>query len=583
MFNKNKIKLFFILLLLQAGIVLSQTFTFSYAEGAPHYNLLAKEGDNGASGGDAGGIMVEGTGMANLIYTVEANFNDQGWFNINGWGAVGNAQQHGSLFGNGRFSPVDFGGDWVCQINYSHAELAATTNYPGDVEDITFKLRIRDQNNQTYPNAPSERNFDLVAPTLTAVTIVSDNSDDEWATTGDEIKITITADNENLGNEDVWTASIQGVPGPTTSVNATANPKVWEIKSTVANHPEGSLFFSIQFYDEYENRCADPVTHQTNDPAIVGTVTIDYTAPIVSATILSDDNANNTNLLATTGDVVTLTITAIDADGAPEFIQVPTVTIAGETPTTINPNVAAASFTATRTMEVDDAQGEVAFVISALKDRAGNTANNVVVTSDGDNVTFDSAVPSLSVVKISSDNTINDSYARVGSVVTLEFTADGNEPLQTPSAWIDGEGATEAQDGNNFTWTATKTMDAEDNEQDIVFNISFKDLAANSGTAVTAVLDASSVEFDGTDPSINSTTLETTNDYDDELATTDDVIIINITSAKALYSIKDATIAGQSVADQTTVATNVTSWTINHTVAGTEDDGYASYTYTAVD
>jgi hypothetical protein len=98
MFNKNKIKLFFILLLLQAGIVLSQTFTFSYAEGAPHYNLLAKGGDNGASGGDAGGIMVVGSGMANLIYTVQANFNDQGWFNVNGWGAVGNAQTDGSLF-----------------------------------------------------------------------------------------------------------------------------------------------------------------------------------------------------------------------------------------------------------------------------------------------------------------------------------------------------------------------------------------------------------------------------------------------------------------------------------------------------
>ena len=305
MFNKNKIKLFFILLLLQAGIVLSQTFTFSYAEGAPHYNLLAKGGDNGASGGDAGGIMVVGSGMANLIYTVQANFNDQGWFNVNGWGAVGNAQTDGSLFGAGRFSPVQFGGDWICQINFSHAEIAATTNYPGDVEDITFKLRIRDQNNQTYPNAPSERNFDLVAPTLTAVTIVSDNSDDEWATTGDEIKITITADNENLGNEDDWPALIQGVPGPTTTVNATANPKVWEIKSTVANHPEGLVGFNIQFFDEYENRCAAPLTNQTNDPAIVGTVTIDYTAPIVSATILSDDNANNTNLLATTGDAVT--------------------------------------------------------------------------------------------------------------------------------------------------------------------------------------------------------------------------------------------------------------------------------------
>jgi hypothetical protein len=42
--------------------------------------------------------MVVGSGMANLIYTVQANFNDQGWFNVNGWGAVGNAQKGYRLF-----------------------------------------------------------------------------------------------------------------------------------------------------------------------------------------------------------------------------------------------------------------------------------------------------------------------------------------------------------------------------------------------------------------------------------------------------------------------------------------------------
>jgi len=583
MFNKNKIKLFFILLLLQAGFVLSQNATFTYAEGASYYNFDAKEGNNGAAGGSAGGIMLAGTGMSNLIYSVQANFNGGGWYNINGTGAVGDADD-GTLYGNGDFRPVIQNGVYQCQINFSHYELTETPGWPGEVEGITFKLRILDQNGNSFPNSPGDRNFDLVKPTLTSITIVSDNTDDEWATTGDEIKITITADNENLGSEDKWTATIQTLPA---SITETGDSKVWEITTTVANHAEGTAAFYILFYDEYENRAAAAVTHTTDDPAVVGEVTIDYTAPIVSATILSDDNEDNTSLLATTGDVVTLTITAADADEAPEFIQVPTVTIAGETPTTKNPNVAAASFTATRTMEVGDAQGEVAFVISALKDRAGNTANNVIVTSDGDYVTFDSVVPALSVVKISSDNATNDDYARVGSEVTVEFTAESNEPLQTPVVNIDGESSTEAQDGNNYTWTATKTMDAEDNEQDIEFNIWFKDLAGNSGVVVDEddITDNSSVEFDGTDPSFaaGSPTLETTNNYGDELATTDDVIIINITSAEPLYSIKDAAIAGQSVSNQTTVATNITSWTVNHTVTGDEDDGYASYTYTAVD
>ncbi|MDG2265807.1 MAG: hypothetical protein P8L91_02370, partial [Candidatus Marinimicrobia bacterium] len=550
----------------------SQTATFTYAAGATYYNFDAAEGENGDQ---TGGIMLVGSSMSNLIYSVQANFNGGGWFNINGTGSVGDPDD-GTLYGNGDFRPIYVGSEYQCQIQFSHAELTETPGWPGEVEGITFKLRIKDQNGNSFPNSPGDRNFDLVKPTLSSVSIVSDNSDDEWATTNDEIKVTLTAYNENLGSEDEWTATIQGLA---TTIAATGNAKVWEVTASVTSHPEGTAVFDILYYDEYENRAVASVTGSTDGTTVI----IDKTAPIVSATILSDDNENNASTLATTGDDVTLTITAEDADGAAEFIQVPTVTITGEAPTTKNPNVAASSFTAMRTMEAGDAQGAVAFVISAIKDRAGNTADNVTSTADGNNVTFDSVVPTLSVVSISSNNSISDDQSKVGDIVTVAFTATGNESLQSPVVTIDGEAATEAQNGNNYTWTATKTMDAEDNEQDIVFNISFKDLAANSGTAVTAVLDASSVEFDGTDPSINSTTLETTNDYDDELATTDDVIIINITSAEALYSIKDATIAGQSVADQTTVATNVTSWTINHTVAGTEDDGYASYTYTAVD
>ena len=572
MFNKNKIKLFFIFLLLQAGFVFSQTATFTYAAGATYYNFDAAEGENGDQ---TGGIMLVGSSMSNLIYSVQANFNGGGWFNINGTGSVGDPDD-GTLYGNGDFRPIYVGSEYQCQIQFSHAELTETPGWPGEVEGITFKLRIKDQNGNSFPNSPGDRNFDLVKPTLSSVSIVSDNSDDEWATTNDEIKVTLTAYNENLGSEDEWTATIQGLAA---TIAATGNAKVWEVTASVTSHPEGTAVFNILYYDEYENRAVASVTGSTDGTTVI----IDKTAPIVSATILSDDNEDNATTLATTGDDVTLTITAEDADGAPELIQVPTVTITGETPDTKNPNVAASSYTAMRTMEAGDAQGTVAFVISAIKDRAGNTADNVTTTSDGNNVTFDSVVPTLSVVSIASDNSISDDQAKVGDFVTVSFTATGNESLQTPVVTIDGEAATEAQNGNDYTWTATKEMDAEDNEQDVVFNISFKDLAANLGTAVTAVLDASSVEFDGTDPSINSTTLETTNDYDDELATTDDVIIINITSAEALYSIKDAAIAGQSVSDQTTVATNVTSWTINHTVAGTEDDGYASYTYTAVD
>ncbi|MBT5224294.1 MAG: T9SS type A sorting domain-containing protein [Candidatus Marinimicrobia bacterium] len=545
-----------------------------YADDINVYNLITKEEGNG-------GFTVIGSNLDVEIYTVEISWGGA-FYNINGEGFNNGDDENGRLYGGGEFKPHTNGS---CQISFSHDELIATTGFPGNVENKTMSLRI--QNGETDAYVPSasgdDFNWDLVAPVLQSIAIESDNDDSEWATTDDEIKITLTAENEDLGQASYWSKTIQSLAATNTA--HPSNDKIWYVTCDVGgSHAEGETRFTITYYDVNYNPSATAITQST--AGVIGTVTIDKTAPIISATILSNDNVNNASNLATTDDVVTLSISAQDADGADEIIRVPTVTMATAPPTSMIPSVAAASYTATRTMASDDAQGAVAFNISGIEDRAGNTASAVSLHTSGNSVIFDSVVPTLSTVSISSDNAISDDQAKVNDTVTLSFTATGNESLQTPVVTIDGENTTEAQDSNDYTWTATKLMDAEDNEQDVEFRIAFKDLAANSGTAVVAVAGtgaSTSVMFDATDPVINSTTLETTNDYDDELATTDDVIIINISSALALYSIKDAAIAGQSVSDQTTVATNVTSWTVNHTVAGTEDDGYANYTYTAVD
>ena len=82
MFNKNKIKLFFILLLLQAGIVFSQTATFTFAGGGDYYNFDAAESDNGPA---TGGIMLVGTDMAQALYDVQVEFTST-------TGAIGGAR-----------------------------------------------------------------------------------------------------------------------------------------------------------------------------------------------------------------------------------------------------------------------------------------------------------------------------------------------------------------------------------------------------------------------------------------------------------------------------------------------------------
>jgi hypothetical protein len=183
MFNKNKIKLFFILLLLQAGFVLSQTESFSYAGGATYYNVSASEANNGNV---TGGILLEVTDLQNRSYFVRANFNSGGWYPINGYGSVGDVNQ-GILYGQGEFRPyttTTTSGDppvpvttiYPVQISFSHAELASSVGWPGDVEGITFQLKFIDSDNVSFPLNPGNRNFDLVKPTLTSVSIVSNNS-----------------------------------------------------------------------------------------------------------------------------------------------------------------------------------------------------------------------------------------------------------------------------------------------------------------------------------------------------------------------------------------------------------------------
>ena len=236
-------------------------------------------------------------------------------------------------------------------------------------------------------------------------------------------------------------------------------------------------------------------------------------------------------------------------------------------------------------MQSGDTQGDVAFAITGIADRAGNTASNVTAVTSGSNVRFDSAVPTINSLTVSSNNAIASNKATIGDIITVSFASTGNESLQTPVVTIDGEDADEQQNGNNYTWTATKVMDAEDNERDTQFLINFKDLAANNGVALDHddITSGTLVDFDATPPVINSETPSTTNSFDNTLAILNQVISIDIVSAEELYSIKDILIAGKTVPNQVTTATNVTNWTINHVVDGTEADGYVGYSYTAVD
>jgi hypothetical protein len=322
-----------------------------YGDDINVYNLITKEEGSG-------GFTIIGANLDIEIYTVEVSWGGA-FYNINGEGFNNGDDENGRLYGGGEFKPHTNGS---CQISFSHDELEATTGFPGNVENKTMSLRIQNGETDAYVPAASGDDFtwDLVAPVLQSIAIESDNNDSEWATTDDKIKVTLTAENEDLGQASYWSKTIQSLAATNTA--DPSDDKVWYVEATVGgSHEEGETRFTITYYDVNYNPSVTAITQST--AGVIGTVTIDKTAPIIIATILSDDNDDNANNLATTGDVVTLSISAQDADGADEIIRVPTVTMATAAPTSMIPSVAAASYTATRMMVSTDAQDAVAFNI----------------------------------------------------------------------------------------------------------------------------------------------------------------------------------------------------------------------------
>ncbi|MFA5172878.1 MAG: YDG domain-containing protein [Candidatus Paceibacterota bacterium] len=151
------------------------------------------------------------------------------------------------------------------------------------------------------------------------------------------------------------------------------------------------------------------------------------------------------------------------------------------------------SYTFDLTPNVGVDEGEITVDVAAEKawDEAGNY--NLAATQFV--ITYDSVIPTLSSVSISSNN-INHSLAKVGDIITLSFTAD--EEIQNPTVIIASNSITATNSIGN-DWTAVYTMQSGDAEI-VSFEINFNDLAGNAGTKVTATTDLSSVTFDETAP-----------------------------------------------------------------------------------
>jgi gliding motility-associated-like protein len=380
--------------------------------------------------------------------------------------------------------------------------LANTT---GMVPDITNTLAYT---GEVYT-------IDKTLPTVSPVTIVSNNSNTAIAKTGDVITLSFTA-SETIN---IPTVTIAG--NAATVSNTSGNN--WTASYTMTGaDAEGVIGFNISFSDINGN-AGTAVTATTNS----SNVNYDKTAPVLSTVVIASNNANTA--LAKTGDVITVSFTS------GETLLTASATIAGNAATVSN--VSGNNWKAVYTMVAGDASGVIPFSIS-FTDLVGNVGVVVTATTNSTTVNYDRTDPVLLSVGIASNNG-NAALAKAGDVITINFTS--GETLLTASATIAGNAATVSNvSGNN--WKAVYTMTSSDATGIIPFSISFTDLAGNTGTVVTATTNSTTMNYDKTDPVLLSVGI-VSNNVNAALAKAGDVITINFTSGETLLT-ASATIAG---------------------------------------
>ena len=417
------------------------------------------------------------------------------------------------------------------------------------------------------PTSGSTFTVDNTAPTLSSVSLVSDNSTNTLAKANDIVTLTFTA-SETINTPTVtFLSGGQAINDTSITYNNTSG-NTWTAAYTVnSSDTDGSVTYSIAFSDLANN-------NGTTVTSGSGSVTIDTTLPTLSSVSIASNNSTNT--LAKANDIVTLTFTAS------ETINTPTVTFLSggqainDTSITYN-NTSGNTWTAAYTVNSSDTDGSVTYSIS-FNDLAGN--NGTAVTSGSGSVTIDNTSPTLSSVSLVSYNSTN-TLAKANNVVTLTFTA--SETINTPTVTflsggqaINDTSITYTNTSGN-TWTAAYTVNSSDTDGSVTYSIAFSDLTGNNGTAVTS--GSGSVTVDTTLPTLSSVSI-ISNNSTNTLAKADDVVTLTFTSSETINTPTVTFLSGgQAINDTSITYTNTSgnTWTAAYTVNSSDTDGSVTY------
>jgi len=401
------------------------------------------------------------------------------------------------------------------------------------------------------------------APTLSSVSIASNNSTSTLAKADDVVTLTFTA-SETISTP-VVTFQSGGAAITDTSVTYTnTSGNTWTAAYTAnASDSSGTVSYSIAFSDTAGN-AGTAVTSGS------GSVTFDKTAPTmaITASEVSDGGTSNDG---------TLSLTFTSSEATTNFV-VGDITVSGGALSSFS---ATSSTVYTATFTPSGAGATTIDVASSkFTDAAGN--NNTAASQF--NWTYDTTAPTLSSVSIASDNS-TPTQAVENDVVTLTLTA--SETISIPVVTFKSGGAAISDTSITYTntsgntWTAAYTVNASDTSGAVTFSIAFTDTVGNAGTAVTATSNSTSVtaSLDTTAPTLSSVSIATNNAIP-SVANDGDVVTLTLTASEAIST---PTITfksgGAAITDTSVTYTNTTgnTWTAAYTANASDTFGAVTF------
>lgn len=438
------------------------------------------------------------------------------------------------------------GNNWEATYQMVSDDPTGTVQFTIDFTDIAGN-----QGDQvTTITTGNNVTFDKTLPTLSSVTIVSNNGyDNKLAKVADVITLQFT------GSE-----VLKSKPSVTIATHAIASGNVintggntWQATySMVLADVNGVIPFTINYTDLAGN-AGDEVT-QTN---FGGTnVVFDKTAPTVSIS----SNKTHTN-----NNPFTLTITFNEdvRDFVATDVSVTNGTRGTFTETTAN---------RVWTLEITP-NGGGNITCSIASNSCTDLAGNGNVVSNSVSVIYDNIPPTLNAVSIASDNT-NPAYVGVDGIVTLTITGSESLVINPGDVLISGNIASLSGSGAN--WTASYTMTAGDAEGIIPFEINYSDLAGNLGGMVNTTTNTTTVTFDNTKPELTEVKIVSSNLNNNSLAIVGDLITLSFTANDKIEAVT-VTIKGKSaVVTNTDYANN--KWEAYYTMSSSDVDGNVNFT-----